>query len=94
MVFIVDCQPGLLYIGKFCIGGLGSSYDSGPWLKGLLSLSSDDSLEAPSDGGLIPWVGPPPKFNILGVGAEVVGPGFGFFPSAMKLPTTTYIEER
>lgn len=41
-------DPALAYIGG--MGWLALLYDPGPWLRGLLPLSSDDSLEPPSEG--------------------------------------------
>lgn len=53
--------------------------------------SSEDSLDVPSDGGLAVTAAPKP--GICGgadEGSHLNGSGFGFFPSAMKLPTTTW----
>ena len=50
-------------------------------------LSSDESLDAPWEGGLPPITGLP-KLNMLGAAAAV--DPFGFFPSARKLQTSTW----
>ena len=52
--------------------------------------SSDDALDVPSEGGLAAQATPE---SAIGGGADegsrFNGSGFGFFPSAMKLPMTT-----
>lgn len=58
-----------------------------------LPLSADESLEPPWDGGLDATTGLP-KLNMFGADGAEVGSGFGFFASAMKLPTTTWKEGR
>ncbi|MFS8029984.1 hypothetical protein Hanom_Chr17g01528751 [Helianthus anomalus] len=103
-MFMVELgQPMFEYIGRFCmccgcgcgVGCCGCWCWCWCWCGWLLPLSSDDSLDAPSDGGLIPGTAPPPplpppKLNMFG-GATGDGPmlDFGFFASAMKLPTIT-----
>jgi len=64
----------------------------GPLIKLLFSLSSDDSVEGPWEVGVVGVVGAP-KVNNCDDGV-VERPDFtlfelDFFPSAIKLPTTT-----
>ena len=62
------------------------------WWIGLPE-SSDDALDVPSDGGLVANGGGT-KVAICGGGAAIgstfrASAGFDFFPSAIKLATTT-----
>ena len=83
------------YIGRLWIGWLAllkSPGTPGPLIKLLFSLSSDDSVEGPWEVGVVGVVGAP-KVNNWDDGV-VERPDFrllelDFFPSAIKLPTTT-----
>lgn len=60
---------------------------------GLLGSSGDSLDVPPSDGGLAVRGAPKPKiWGGGGEGSFLIGSGFGFFPPAMKLPTTTCIK--
>lgn len=69
------------------------------WLSGLPDPPPEDSLKVPCEGGLLA-----PDVRIRGIGVSFVGADEGkskglvcfgsFFPSAMKLPTTTCREDR
>jgi hypothetical protein len=62
--------------------------------KGLPG-SSECSLDVPSDGGLAVVAGPKPAVcGGTDTGSRFIGcSSFGFLPSAMKLPTTTWKTE-
>lgn len=63
------------------------------WLSGLPG-PPEDSLNAPRDSGLLaPVVPPATSFPAVETGSARLACFDSFFPSGIKLPTTTWIEQ-